>query len=660
MWGTSRYRVWGLSEIGGICAAVAICTFPISISARADERIVHFQSDVTVRDDGAIDVVETLAVRCEQRAILHGIFRDLPTKNANGKPLSITISEIRRDGAPEPYTRKTQGANVRYYIGDPKTLVPPGEHTYTIAYQAKLPVRVSMGDAELNWNVTGNAWDFPIDTVAVTIKLPNATASTGLRLAARTTNGSVTSADFTSEATDEGTATFSTTRGLRSHEGFAITLGFPAAVASQIPVEAESPPLPAEAPPDAVPVPNRQPRRITPVAPVQLPRTAPALSTQQEYTRANTAVFIALTGLAIALVYYLAAWRLNAKPSYRAVSPNDRPPQNLSPAAVRYVLAGRSDETAFVAALVNMAAKGFLQIKDDTGDYSLVCVSGIQSLLTSDEKVIANELRLNAPGDDVKLKPAFAKRVASARSRLAWHMRWRYRRSFFTTNVSLWLYGFGISISTLIVSILILVSDKSAAAGKVGMPLVLIACLQTGISVAFWFILRKPTMKGQEALNQIEAYRQFLDSKIAQPKSSDASTMSGLDPESLAFAVAMGMDKVNVARLTKLLRIPNRTPSMDQSLEDWTWLPESWHDDASLFAWHLSRGMQQALTSSCVPVIQNTSFDASDSTNNWPDFGNGLSGGGSVGGFSGGDAGGGLSGGGFSGGGDSSGGGGGW
>ena len=48
--------------------------------ATADERILSYDSDLTVRSDGSLDVVETIRVRAEGSSIRRGIYRDFPTR----------------------------------------------------------------------------------------------------------------------------------------------------------------------------------------------------------------------------------------------------------------------------------------------------------------------------------------------------------------------------------------------------------------------------------------------------------------------------------------------------------------------------------------------------------------------------------------------------
>src|ERR1700746_769319 len=59
---------------------IACLSLIASLSARAQsERILDYQSDVTLEDDGSLQVTETITVKSTDNQIRHGIFRDFPT-----------------------------------------------------------------------------------------------------------------------------------------------------------------------------------------------------------------------------------------------------------------------------------------------------------------------------------------------------------------------------------------------------------------------------------------------------------------------------------------------------------------------------------------------------------------------------------------------------
>jgi len=142
-------------------------------SAFAAEAIQTFVSEVRLAKDGDLTVTETLRVQAEGRDIRHGIYRDFPLtfKDAGGvlREVDFKLLGVERDGKAETYSTTRQHGILRIYAGDKDTNVSYGEHTYVFRYRTARQVRWFDGKPELNWNVTGNFWNFPI--LAATYRL---------------------------------------------------------------------------------------------------------------------------------------------------------------------------------------------------------------------------------------------------------------------------------------------------------------------------------------------------------------------------------------------------------------------------------------------------------------------------------------------------------
>src|SRR5690606_22888005 len=107
----------------------------------------------------------------------------------------------------------------------PNALLPPGRHHYTIAYESSRQLLPHPGEDELYWNVTGDAWAFPIERAAATIGLPaGATAS---QIAAYTGPPGAASNDFELRQRGGGTLRLETTRSLAPGEGFTVAVAWP-------------------------------------------------------------------------------------------------------------------------------------------------------------------------------------------------------------------------------------------------------------------------------------------------------------------------------------------------------------------------------------------------------------------------------------------------
>ena len=157
--------------------ALALAAWSIAApSAVAEERILSFDSLITVQPDGTLVVSDTIRVRAEGRNIRRGIYREFPTiypgKDGRQVIVGFAFETATRDGRPEPWRTEQVGNGVRIYLGSASVMLPPGEHTYEIVYRTDRQMGFFADHDELYWNVTGTEWDFPIDEASATVTLP--------------------------------------------------------------------------------------------------------------------------------------------------------------------------------------------------------------------------------------------------------------------------------------------------------------------------------------------------------------------------------------------------------------------------------------------------------------------------------------------------------
>ncbi len=149
-------------------------------------RITNYVSDITVNPNASIDVGETIYVTFDTEH--HGIFRDIPLHATfNGQQVNLPISDIAvsQDGHAVKISTSVTDQDVEHIkIGDPDVLIR-GDHIYTIQYHVAAAVNFFADFDELNWNVTGNSWEVPIQAVSATVHLmdtsitPTASCYTG-------------------------------------------------------------------------------------------------------------------------------------------------------------------------------------------------------------------------------------------------------------------------------------------------------------------------------------------------------------------------------------------------------------------------------------------------------------------------------------------------
>ena len=315
-----------------LAALAALVALLLPQAAAAEERILSFDSQIAVQADGSLDVTETITVRVENVAINHGIYRDFPTRYraSHGRRVKVGFQLIDTllDGQAEPSKVETRANGVRIRIGSADRTVPPGEHIYTIRYRATRMLGRFDGYDELYWNVTGNGWDFPIDQASATVTLPSP-ARFGQRSAYTGRQGS---AEQSARVVEEqpGSIRFVTTRPLYSREGLTVAVAFPKGVVAE-----------------------------------------PAESTRLGWLLSDWAPPLAgAAGLLGVLAYLYYAWRKAGRdPLPGTVVPLFSPPDELSPAAMRYIVEQQLDNRGFAASLVDAAVKGHVRLVEEDGGW---------------------------------------------------------------------------------------------------------------------------------------------------------------------------------------------------------------------------------------------------------------------------------------------------
>ena len=131
----------------------------------------------------------------------------------------------------------------------------------------------------------------------------------------------------------------------------------------------------------------------------------------------NGAAIALLLGWLAAAGWYLRAWlRVGRDPAKGVIIPLFEPPENLSPAACRYVGGMSFDRKAFTAAIISLAVKQQLSIEEDDDEFSLVRAAGDSppASLTAGEKAVLDELlpqpALPHPHETTRTMPSSVRR----------------------------------------------------------------------------------------------------------------------------------------------------------------------------------------------------------------------------------------------------------
>ena len=317
------------------------------------EQILDFHSDITLQDDSSLQVTETITVIAAGQQIRHGIFRDFPTRyrdNLNNRyVVGFQMLSATRDSVDEPFRVEDYSNGKRIYLGNPNAMVRPGRHVYTLTYSTNRQLGFFKDHDELFWNVTGLGWGFAIQHASAIVHVPLNISAGDVKLSGFTGPQGSREAALTAEAEDSGFQ-FTSTRKLGPHEGLTILLMWPKGYFAE-------------------------------------PTFAQKLDF---FFRDNRDALLLSVGFLVMLLYYVIAWSaVGRDPARGVIMPLYEPPQNLSPAGMRYLRRMGFDNKTFAAAILNMAVRGFLTIKQQDSTYTLYLTGKDNLALSPDEKQVA-------------------------------------------------------------------------------------------------------------------------------------------------------------------------------------------------------------------------------------------------------------------------------
>lgn len=397
-------------------------------AAAQTERIRSFDSRITVNPDGSMQVKETIDVESAGIDIVHGIYRDFHTRYSDrvGRRYSVlfeTVS-VRRDGKSEPYHTEDLSDGVRVYFGSSSYDLPPGPHSYEFIYRTNRQLGFFHDHDELYWNVTGNRWKFPIEAATATVLLPANTRNLVTELSGYTGYEGEKGQSYAARRDDEGNPTFRA-ENLAPSQGLSLVVTWPKGLIAE---------------------PTSEQKRAWFIAD-------------------NKSTIIGLAGWIVVLLYYLMIWGMVGKdPAQGTIVPRYEPPDNMSPAAMRFLERMGFDEKAFTAGIMGLAAKGYLTIEqDESKTYKLVRrkdTTGQESNLAADEKSLARTLFED--GSPLVLENKNHEVLSRAGKGLETNLHATMEKNYFLTNAPyLWP---GIILSVLTIASVVLMTGGSQVA----------------------------------------------------------------------------------------------------------------------------------------------------------------------------------------------------
>lgn len=371
--------------------------------AQSAELIRNFTSDVDVQPNGDLLVTESITVQAARLEIRRGILRDFPTDYVlpGGRRVVVgfDVLSVERNGESEPYSVEYLDNGKRIRIGSGSVILPRGLHTYTIKYRTTRQIGFFADFDELYWNVTGNGWTFAIENAVATIRLP---AGAQIRARAFYTGAQgEKGADARIVGENENVIVFRTTRQLLPRNGLTVSVAWQKGIVSP---------------------PGRY------------------LSAVYLFFD-NIAISLSLIGFALVFLYFLYQWlRYGRDPAKGTIIPVFAPPPGMSAAAMRYVDRYNSyDNKTFTAAIVELAVKGHLKIKEEDDVTTLERRDGGKPL-KDEEEAIKRHFFPKEKHRSIELKRENHVRVGGANTALKEKLQRSYD-GYYRDNYGKWWLG---------------------------------------------------------------------------------------------------------------------------------------------------------------------------------------------------------------------------
>ena len=536
------------------CLLLLLVLLPAQLLA--DERILHFHSDIRVLADGMIEVTETIRVRAEGRQIRRGIYRDFPVeyRDRNGFEHRITLEplSVLRDDRREPFHRRESGRDIRIYFGSRDYFLPSGEYTYTFRYRANRMLGFFEEHDELYWNVTGNRWVFPIDRATATVRFGFDAAP--IFVEAYTGRYGSTAQEYSLSSGEDGAVNFAANAALPAAHGLTIVVGWPKGHVAE---------------------------------PTNMQRLWWRI-------RDNRNLLVAVVGFLLLLAYYLPVWNRHGRdPVEGVVVTRYEPPTGFSPASLRYIRQMYYDDKVMTAAIVNLAVKGFLKIDSDDDIHVLKKDDARNAHVSLAPGELELYQALFSEDDVVTLKDFNHKVLGKAKQAHSESLKADYKKNYFVTNGMLNIPAIAIVLLTTIIAL----SSGGAPRG-----VVIAAIIVSFVTMVFFaIIMKRPTLRGRKLLDEMLGFKDFLE--VAEKDELNLRNPPEKTPElfekMLPYALALGVDQQWSERFTKVLAAVRDPDGGEYSP---SWYSGPWNNASlSNTTNSLTSGLHSSVASSVTP-----------------------------------------------------------
>ena len=484
----------------------------LPLLAGADERILDFHSDITVREDGWIDVTETIRVRAEGDRIRRGIYRDFPTeyfdKLGNRYVVDFQPFAVFRNDAREPFKIVEYRNGVRTYFGRSDRFIDHGVHTYRFRYRASRMLGFFEEHDELYWNVTGFDWAFPIDRGSATVRFDFDVPAGNIATEGYTGPYGSDRQDFTSHVDADGVAHFEANDPLGPLNGLTIVVMWPKGLVTE---------------------------------PTVLDRATWIL-------KDNVGLLIVLLGFAGVVAYAIPVWKRYGKdPEEGVLVTRYEPPHGFSPASLRYIRQMYYDDKTMTAAILSLAVKGYLRINDLGSKHTLFKLEpgdDAPPLATGETELYE---ALFEDGKRVVLEQDNHALLGGARAAHRSSLVKDYKRHYFRVNGLLNLPSILIALLSLGLALV--------AGGRLSFAMIVVVVAMFLTVAFFGAIMRRPTLRGRKVLDEMLGFKDYLE--VAEKDEMNLRNPPEKTPQLfeayLPFALALGVEQAWAEKFADVL-----------------------------------------------------------------------------------------------------------
>lgn len=399
---------------------------------RAETPVIRiFRAEILTQKDSSIDVTESILYDFGTEAS-HGIVRTTPLTYGVGLDevrLPFRVKSVTDEvGNPVVYEDYSyDGIDLK--IGDPDVTIT-GAQWYVISYHVDAVINGFEDYDELYWNVTGNEWDVPIERAEAVVHLPSEGDRARQRVACYTGIIDSTESACTVEPNNTNSFTVTTTDALDLYEGLTIVAGF-----EQGHVQLPATLIITSRDPEVIEITldDEAHSAFTPTTfrlsagthrvnaeeflyqPFARSVTLAAGTTRSEDIMLEKKPWVGFARIQLPFLLLVGGslglgalwWKRGRDPKGRGtIVPQYEPPRNMTPGEMGVVLDESVHMHDISASIIHLAVRGFLKIRKEQKDYTLIKTAEMRDDVPKFEQKIFSALFKN--GVEVQLTESHA------------------------------------------------------------------------------------------------------------------------------------------------------------------------------------------------------------------------------------------------------------